>query len=96
MYTCMPHWLLNGRNLVSSGSAVDVQWIRMDPHGPVADLRRIRQVEFSPQAQANPLRSPPESATALHIRHYRARIISWRFCVNLFWNAMHLTQKGDL
>ena len=26
---------------------------------------------------------------------FRARIISWRFCVNIFWNAMYLAQKLD-
>ena len=29
------------------------------------------------------------------LRHYRAQIISWQFCVNIFWNAIHLAQKVD-
>ena len=31
----------------------------------------------------------------IHIQEYRARIISWRFCVNIFSNAMLLAQKVD-
>ena len=27
--------------------------------------------------------------------YYRARIMSWQFCVNIFWNAMVLAQKVD-
>ena len=26
---------------------------------------------------------------------YKARVISWWFCVNIFWNAMHLAQNVD-
>ena len=32
---------------------------------------------------------------AYGISDYRARIISWRFCVNIFWKTMHLAQKTD-
>ena len=35
-------------------------------------------------------------STSYYLRlDHRARIISWRFSVNIFWNAMHLAQKVD-
>ena len=27
--------------------------------------------------------------------YYRARNISWQFCINIFWNATHRAQKVD-
>ena len=36
-----------------------------------------------------------ERGYELRFTNYRARIMSWQFCVDIFWNTRHLAEKLD-